>query len=75
MTDVETYRVDGDGVPLDLIIWRRYRRRTPGLVEQVLALNQGLADLGPLLPHGTVFQMPVLPAPTTTPTTKLTRLW
>lgn len=50
MTDVETYIVQGDGLTLDAILWQRYQRRTPGLVERTLDLNQGLAALGPVIP-------------------------
>lgn len=60
---IETYVVDGDGVAVDLIVWRRYRRRTPGLVEQVYGLNQGLAALGPLLPRGTIVRIPLDQSP------------
>ena len=72
--NIETYVVDGDGVSIDLIVWRRYRRRTPGLVEQVYALNYGLADLGPLLPRGTVVKIP-LQAPPAPTVTQVKRLW
>lgn len=62
--EIETYVVDGD-VMLDNLIWRRYRRQTPGLVERALDLNPGLAALGPYIPHGTVIRLPVEPAPST----------
>lgn len=32
--------------------------RTAGVTEQVLELNPGLADLGPLLPEGTQVRLP-----------------
>ncbi len=56
----ETIEVRGDAVTLSLIIWRRYRRPMFGLVEQTLDLNPGLAELGPILPVGTVFDLPVV---------------
>lgn len=37
---------------------RRYRRRTPGLVEKALDLNPWLADLGPYLRIGTIIRVP-----------------
>ncbi len=37
---------------LDLLLWRRYRQEIPGLVEQTLDANRGLADLGLYLPLG-----------------------
>ena len=47
--------VQGDTV--DAIVWRHYGR-TAGLVELVLDANPGLADLGPVLPNGTLITMP-----------------
>ncbi|SDK78633.1 P2-like prophage tail protein X [Modicisalibacter muralis] len=32
--------------------------RTAGVTEQVLALNPGLAELGPVLPQGTAVTLP-----------------
>jgi phage tail protein X len=73
MTEFETYRVEGDGLALDNIIWRRYRRQTPGLVELALDLNPGLAELGALIPHGTVVKVPIMRQ--TTPIVAAVRLW
>lgn len=54
-------------MPLDLLLWRRYKREVPGLVEQTLAANYGLAALGPVLPRGTqVTVTPPGPAPSKT---------
>lgn len=51
------------GDTLDLICWRHYGR-TAGVVEQVLEANPGLARLGPILPHGTLVQLPeIAPQP------------
>lgn len=36
---------------LDAMCWRYYGR-TEGVTEKVLAANPGLADIGPVLPHG-----------------------
>jgi phage tail protein X len=72
MTEYETYRVEGS-LALDSIIWRRYRRQTPGLLEQTLDLNPGLAELGPLIPHGTIVKIPVVRQ--TTPIVATRRLW
>lgn len=44
---------------LDALIWRHYGR-TPGLTEQVLQVNPGLADYGPFLPHGLAVELPEL---------------
>ncbi|AEB58225.1 tail protein X [Ectopseudomonas mendocina] len=47
--------VQGDTV--DAVVWRHYGR-TAGLVELVLDANPGLADLGPVLPNGTLINLP-----------------
>lgn len=70
----ETYRLDGDALPLDLIVWRRYRRQTPGLVEAILDMNQGLAAQGPLIARGTTIKMPI-DKPATPAQVALVRLW
>lgn len=49
------------GDTLDALCWRTYGR-TAGVVEAVLAANPGIADLGPVLPHGTRVQLPDQPA-------------
>jgi phage tail protein X len=69
----ETYRVATEGLSVDLLIWRRYRRKMPGLVEQTFVLNPGLAAKGPTLPVGTVVRIPVVAAPV--PAIDLVRLW
>ena len=60
----ETLIVPNDRTPLDLLLWRRYGREVPGLLEQTLALpeNRGLAALGPFPPAGTAITV-VAPAP------------
>lgn len=45
------------GDTVDAICWRHYGR-TAGVVEQVLDANPGLADLGPIIPHGTQVLLP-----------------
>lgn len=42
---------------VDLAAWRE-RGSEPGLVERILDTNPGLADLGPVLPLGTVIAVP-----------------
>lgn len=70
---VETFAVESP-LPLDLILWRRYRRRTPGLAERALALNPGLAAMGPMIPAGTTITLPIEPPPAQT-ARPLVRLW
>lgn len=62
--------VQGDTV--DLICWRYYGR-TAGVVEQVLAANHGLAELGPELPMGTLIELPDRPAQAANK--KVVQLW
>lgn len=50
-----------DGETVDAICWRALGR-TKDVTEQVLALNPGLAGLGPALPAGTVVTLPELTA-------------
>lgn len=59
------------GDTLDLICWRHYGR-TAGVVEQVLEANPGLARLGPVLPHGTLVQLPEI---ATQPQRQTVQLW
>jgi phage tail protein X len=76
MTAADTVIVSAEGLTLDLLVWRRFRRRTPGLVEQAFDLNPGLAARGELLPLGAAVRLPAAPSPTAaTPTTDVIRLW
>lgn len=66
--------IAAQGDTLDAICYR-YLGTTAACVEQALALNPGLAALGPVLPQGTSV---VLPDTTTTPaaaTRPLVQLW
>ncbi len=56
---VEPVTVEGEFITVSLIVWRRFRRPMPGLVEQIHDINPGLGDLGPYLLVGTRFDMPV----------------
>lgn len=49
--------IANQGETVDAICWRIYGR-TAGVTEEVLNANPGLADLGPILPHGTLVQLP-----------------
>jgi phage tail protein X len=71
----EPVTVTGQGVTVDLLIWRRFRRPIEGLTEQVLALNPGLAQLGPYLPPGTTVLLPLLQDAETPPTREVVQLW
>jgi phage tail protein X len=67
-------KVAGEGVSVDLLIWREYKRPMIGLVEKVLDTNPGLAALGPILPVGTLVKLPTVKPP---PVTEIAvvRLW
>lgn len=60
MTEViERIVVTADFSTLSLMIWRRFQRPMPGLVEDTLGRNPGLADLGLFLPVGTEFDLKI----------------
>lgn len=51
------------GDTVDAVCQRVYGR-TAGITEAVLEANPGLADFGPVLPHGTVIDLPdIAPQP------------
>ncbi|MCA1776034.1 MAG: tail protein X [Loktanella sp.] len=55
----ETITVEGDGITVSLLIWRRFLVPMPGMVESVLALNPTLAGHGPYLPLGARVTIPI----------------
>lgn len=57
----ETVTIAGAGIVLDLLLWRRFGDKGIALVEETLALNPGLAAVGPILPAGTVVVLPEAP--------------
>lgn len=57
-----TVTVNGEGLVLDLILWRQYGVRGRDLLEATLELNPGLSALGLILPLGTIIILPDLPA-------------
>lgn len=68
MVMMKIYAQQGDTI--DAICWRYYGS-TQRQVEQVYLANRGLADLGPLLPHGQPVELPDLPAAAQRETVKL----
>jgi len=60
------------GDTLDALCWR-HLGITQDVVEQALQINPGLADLGPVLPHGTLVELPEPPA--NTPLVPTVHLW
>lgn len=71
---IETVTVEGDGLTVSVIVWRRFKRPMLGLVEAIYDLNPGLADLGQTLPVGTSFDMPI-PIPREQQVLDPIRLW
>lgn len=62
--------IASQGDTLDALCYRRYGR-TEGVVEAVLAVNPGLAELGAVLPHGTAVVLPVVESSTASETLNL----
>lgn len=52
---MKVYAHQGDTVDA---LCQRYYGKTQGVTEQVLLSNPGLADKGPILPHGCPVEMP-----------------
>lgn len=66
----QTY-ITSDGDTADFIAWKYYGNQDGLVVEQLLAANPGLSDLGPVLPAGVSV---VLPEIATQPA-KVVKLW
>lgn len=49
---LETLTVAAAFTPLDLLLFRRFGQEVPGLLEDTLARNPHLAELGAFLPIG-----------------------
>lgn len=67
--------VTSEGVSVDLVVWQRYRRPMPRLLEQTLDINPGLAGLGPILPIGTRFKLPIAKPPVAPNRYDVVHLW
>jgi len=79
MTEIvayETVTVPHEGLTLDGLIWRRFKRQKQGLLELTLAHpdNHRLADFGPMLPVGLAFTLPI-ERETGTPVVETISLW
>lgn len=62
--------IASQGDALDALCYRRYGR-TEGVVEAVLTVNPGLAELGAVLPHGTAVELPIVESSTASETLNL----
>ena len=74
MPSKETLLVAHEATTLDLLLWRRFRAATPGMVERTLDINPGLAALGPTLPVGTLVEIEV-PTPGAVNALPVITLW
>ena len=75
MSDVvETITVEGEFITVSLIVWRRFKRPLPGLVEEIFDRNPGLAARGDFLPVGTTFLLPI-PTPRAPAVLEPIKLW
>lgn len=62
VTSFELVEVQGDGVTADLLVWRRYMRPAPGILEIMLDSNPQLAYVHrytPFIPPGTYVRIPI----------------
>lgn len=62
VTSYDLVTVGADRITADLIIWRRYRSRAPGMIERLLDDNPHLAKAhrySPFLPIGTQVRIPI----------------
>ena len=66
--------VEGEGITVSKMAWRLLKRQPEGYVERVYAMNPGIADLGPVLPVGTIVEFPLENIPAA-PQPVVVRLW
>lgn len=75
IASTEAVTVAADGLTLSGLIWRRFQRDMPGLVELTLDMNPGLAALCPVLPPGLVVNIPIPTTETEPDRLGVVRLW
>lgn len=56
-----TITVRGEGITVDLLLWREYGVKGKRALKATLDLNPGVAGLGPVLPLGTAVTLADLP--------------
>lgn len=54
----ETVTIAGQGISIDLLLWRKWGEGGRKLLAQVQDLNPGISALGVFLPPGTVVILP-----------------
>lgn len=63
----EVLIVKDERTPVDLLLFRRLKREADGLVEDTLARNRGLSELGPFPPALYKVTVVIPPDPATLP--------
>jgi len=61
----EAYQIMSEYMTADLIVWKRYRQRSNGIVEKMLDANPQLSwghRTSPFIPVGTLLRLPVDPS-------------
>ncbi|BAO20623.1 putative tail protein X [Pseudomonas phage PPpW-3] len=64
--------ITSHGDTADYIAWKHYGTQDGRVVEQLVAANPGLADVGPVLPAGILLTLPVIKQAVSD---KVVRLW
>ncbi len=62
ITGYELFRVMGAYVTADLLVWNRYKKRAPGILEALLDANPQLSVVHrstPFIPPGTYVRIPI----------------
>ncbi len=62
ITSYDLVTVQGEFVTVDLLVWRRYKMQTTGIMEALLDANPHLSRLhkdSPFLPIGTQVRIPI----------------
>lgn len=72
---VESVTIKAEGLTVSRVIWQFLKRQPKGYLEQVLAFNPGLADLGNILPVGTIINFPLDNIPAERAERAVIRLW
>lgn len=58
-TVIESVEITEGETTISKIIWRKFKRPMPGLLERVVVLNYDLVEDGYYLPVGSVLQLPI----------------
>lgn len=57
----QTITIRGDNLTADLLLWRIHGVRGQELIEEMMEVNPGLAELGAVLPSGSIVIVPDMP--------------